>query len=64
MYMGFFKAFGIKVKLWWLRGRVRAVGKALEKADRLRGILDGRLSGLQERIRRLEERRRRLREAL
>ncbi len=62
--MDFFKVFGIKLKLWWLRGRERAVSKALEKADRLIDILDGRLSGLQDRIRRLEKRLEQIRQAL
>ncbi len=62
--MVFFKAFGIKLKLWWFRGRERAVSKALSRADRLRDILDGRLGGLQDRIHRLEKRLERIRQAL
>ncbi len=62
--MVFFKAFGVKLRLWWLRGRERAVSKALSRADRLRDILDGRLSGLQDRIRRLEKRLEQIRQVL
>ncbi len=53
--MIFFKTFGIRIKLWWLRKRAKALLKASAKAERLINALDRRLDKLQEQISRLEK---------
>lgn len=55
------KTLGIRIKLWWLRKRVKALRRALTKADHLRDVLGARLGKLHERVLRLEERYRELR---
>ncbi len=54
--MIFFKSFGIRIKLWWLRKRAKALLRASAKAERLIDVLDRRLGKLQEQISRLEKR--------